>query len=417
MSSTMKVSAARIGLAAAMLGAIAIAASLSACDNAYPIYGSIQLEKPGATVGPFYMTSVGKVVALGGKYFAQRANIATSADGSSWNLVSIGSLGNGYYCTGLAATSTGLPATSTLYAVVDTQGLYASKDGTTWTLVPGMADPTTNQTASPMIDNVFVANNVVFVEYHNEGGTTGTTTAGSTDDTYNLSASFDGTTFSPVTFSSGGAAISKMPFAGAAYADGSYWIIAKDGLYSSAAFSSASPNAAFAQVTEPGAPPSGAPIDSIIATSTASTLYLGTDAGAVYKRMTGGSWSNVGSLTYAVTALAEVPISPTATVIIAGFGANSSTIASLSISYGYIQLDPTSLGVTSGGSSAIVPNSTNYDTTLSGKPINSFLYDATNKKLFATTASAGLSGASGLWTTSCDPTTFAWSSNGWSPTN
>ena len=419
MRSSVKISASRAGLAAAVLGALAIA-SLSSCDNSYPIYGSIQQEKPGATAGPFYMASVGRALAFNGDYFVHRANVAASADGSSWNLVSVGSVGTGYFCTGLAATSTAL------YAVINSQvpdkglGLYSSANGSTWTLA--LADPTSNQTSSPMIDNVFVANNAVFVELHNENGTTGTSTAGSTDDTYTLSASFDGSTFSPVVFGNGGASSSTMPFLGAAYADGAYWIIAKDGLYASAAFSSTSPSGSFSQVTESGAPPTGAAIDCIMAsTSTPSTLYLGTQAGAVYKRTTGGSgigsgqWSNVGSLTYAVTALAEVPVSPTATAILAGLGANSSTTASLSISYGYIQLDPASLGVTSGGASAIVPNSTNYDTTLSGKPVTSFFYDPVGKMLFASTDSANLAGASGLWTTTWNGS--SWSSNGWSPVN
>lgn len=406
MRSIMKKATTGAGLVAAILGSIALAASLSACDNNYPIYGSIQLEKPGSTQGPFYKTTVGKVVLFKSAYYAQRATLISSTDGTTWGgsshtPIAITGLGTSYFCTGLAATSTAL------WAVIDGVGLYSSGDGTNWTQV--IADPTTSQTSSPMIDNVFTANDMVFVEYHNENNTT----TSSADDIYTLKASSDGTTFNPVTFASGGAQNSTMPFAGVAYADGSYWIIAKDGLYSAVSASGSFAQVVATSTTEIGAPPTGAAIDSILAWDS-TTLYAGTDAGVVYKRTTGGNWTNGSSLTYAVTALGKAPVSSTVSstgwVLLAGYGAN----ATITGGSGYAQVDPTTLATTSGDSSAVASNATNYDTTLSGKPVEAFLYDATGQRLFAATASAGISGASGLWTTTWDGTS-TWS--GWSPIN
>lgn len=392
MRSIMKKATTGAGLAAAILGTLALAASLSACNNNYPIYGSIQLEQPGSTNGPFYKTTVGMVLAFNGKYYAQRATIASSSDGTNWSMVSMGNLGSNYFCTGLAATTT------ELWAVVDGVGLYKSGDGATWTQV--LPDPTSNQTGSPMIDNVFTANNVVFIEYHNENGTTTTTL----DDTWKLTIP-NGVNPTTLTVPSGSNSNSASIRA-IAYADGSYWAATDIGLYAS--------TTADAVFTLDNSGPTGK-IDSLLAVGT--TLYVGTDAGAVYKRTTGGTWSNVSSLTYAVTALAEVPVPtsvyPGGFALLAGYGANSSTVSSTSVGYGYVQLDPVSLTVISGGSSAVASNATNYDTTLSGKPIEAFLYTGT--RLFAATASAGISGASGLWLTTWDGSTSTW--GGWSPIN
>ena len=389
MRSIMKKATTGAGLVAAALGALALAASLSACNNEYPIYGSIQQEQPGSTLGPFYRTTVGKVLAFGGKYYAQRATIASSSDGSTWSTDSIADLGTGYSCTGLAQTSTAL------WAVIDGKGLYTSGDGTNWT--PAITDPASNQTSSAMIDNVFIANDVVFVEAHNENGTT----TDSTDDSYSL-ATVSGSTSTPITLTG---LAGTTPITGVAWDGTDYWVITTAGIY-------------FSSNTTTFAVDASAPtgkLDSILASAaTPGTIYVGTDSGYVYMH-TGSSWTASAAQTYSISALVEVHTS-SATFLLVGLGANSSTVSSTSVAYGYVQLDPATLTTTttSGESSAVVSNATNYDTTLSGKPVMSFLYDSTAQKLFAATASSGITGASGLWITTLTGTS-TWS--GWSPIN
>ncbi len=386
---------ARIGRVAFSLAAAAlIAGAFGACNNDYGIYASIQQETPGSTSGPFYKTSVAKVLkfAVDSKFYAQRSTLASSADGTTnWTTVSIGSFGTNYACIGFGATTTAL------WAVIDGAGLYTSTNGSTWT--QAIADPTSNQTNSPMIDNLFVAGNTVFIEYHNELGTTST----STDDTYSL-ATVSGTTPTAVTLSG---ISTNTSITGIAYDGTNYWITTTSGVYS--AGSSAGPFALDSSA------PSGK-LDSIAASGSAGTIYVGSDAGYAYKH-TGSGWTASPALTYAVTALTEVPVATSVSsggfVLLAGLGANSSTLSSSSINYGYVQIDPANFTATpvGGESSAIVNgNSTNYDITLLYKPVNDFYFDGASGRLFAGTASANISGATGLFTATVSGTTWS----GWS---
>lgn len=354
---------------------------LAACDNSLPVYASIQEEQPGAKEGLFYRASVGGVLKFGGKYYAQRSTLAVSSSGTegTWSTVSITDLGTDYACTGLAADGTAL------YAAINGKGLYKSTDGSSWSL----------DRSDTAIDQVFAANGQILYVDHSEGGTS----ASSADDTWTIKWYGAGTdtVLGPRATSPYSASVK-----GIAYANGLYWAATDIGLYSAG-----SAGAVF--VADSSGGPTGK-LDSILASpSVATRFYVGTDAGVVWA-YNAGTWTSSSSLTYAVTALCEVPTA-SGTRLLAGLGANTTTGTS-SVSYGYSILDPAALGSTTTDSGTIASSSTNYSTTLYQKPINAFCYDGTVSpaRLFAATASAGITGATGLFTATWDGS--AWS--GWS---
>lgn len=361
----------RASLAGAV-AALALASALSSCNNDYGIYASIQQETARNNSGPFLRVSVGDITSAGSTYFARAATIQKSTDTTTWAEVSIGALGTNYFCSSMASDG------ATLYAAINGQGLYSTTDGSTVT--PVLADS--------LIESVSVANGKVFIVDHNENGTT-TTTA---DDIWTLKT-VSGSTATAVAltgFAASGTSIGKVVWDGT-----DYWVITGAGIY----FSTAA-GGPFTQDSSTGAP-TGI-LDSIAASpSTTGRIYVGSDASTAYMR-DGGSWKTFSaSMTGAVTALVEVPV-PTSVssggyVLLAGLGATSAGTSSSTS--GYYQLYPSTPAVAGvfGDSSALVPNATNYDTSLSGKPVNNFYYQAGTGRLFAAVTASGTSNAYGLW--------------------
>jgi len=411
-------------LAAAAVLSAALLLSLASCQNNYGIYASIQQEEPGSTTGPFYETSVGKVIKFGSVYYAQRSTLDSSADGVNWNPspVKIAGFDTNYACLSMASNATalyviayGIDSSNNPYGL----GLYSTTDGSTWTPV------ITNDSA---MESIFEANGNIFIVDHTGPGATQASPTTTLNDAWSLHYLSGPQTLTavPVTNLPNGS-----PIVGVAYAYSYYWLIAaadqSGGVYggvyamASASLGSGSFTAAGSGSTA-GIPSIIDPLAIMTAAST-GVLYIGDYSGNVYRITTSGTaFTAISSAvsSYSIACFAEVPTSLSSNVILAGLGMSSWSLGNAGIDYGYVQLDPSSstLAPTSGDSSVTVPNNTNYDTTIYGKPVNylSWIPDGsgTSGKLYAGTASAGISAASGLWldpwNNSSNP---AWS--GWSP--
>jgi hypothetical protein len=361
----------------AVFAALLIGLLASSCNDNYGIFASIQQEKKGAVQGPFFRASVGEVFSFQNKIWARRATIMQSSDGTTgWISVGVAGL-TSYTCTSMAATST------TLYAVLANKGLYSTTDGTTWSLVAGSAP-----SGNAIIEAVFSANDTVFAVKHDDGGTPLTTA----DDVWSL--------LSGPTLASTNLSVTGSPIIGIVWDGTAYWAAAASGLYSASA---ASGTYAAQAITGLSA---GGILSSIAVGPISHNLYIGTAGSQVYARL-GGTWLSPSAVlvsatspTYcSVSALTEFSAG-SSTYIIAGLGGTATGasgyyelgVGSSALSTPILGSDAAAL-LSAGGTAG----TTNYDTTLYLKPINSFYYDANAKRLYASVAAAGITGASGLY--------------------
>jgi hypothetical protein len=366
-----------------LLGLVAASLLALACNNDYGIYASIQEEPAGASSGPFYRSSVFEITSFNLSLFARRSTIAKMT-GGSWSTLPVADLGKDYSCIGLANV-----ADTTLYAAIYGKGLYSSTDGSNWSRLVEDAS----------IDSIVAANGKLFLSDHNEMGTPTVTT----DDQWTLHA---------VTGGVKSAALAGLPLgsplAGLVHDGSVYWAIAGSTLYSAA--SEAGP---FTACVEAGAP-SGA-FSCISSSATAGVIYVGGATGTVFRRSGAASWisATASSSSYPVEAIREIP-GATASILLVGFGSTTAGGG------GYLEANPLDLVIlkdrhTSTTAVYATTPATNYDTTMSGRPVNDFTYiqAGTGGKLYASLATAGITGASGLYSVEFDGTASAWSSLGW----
>ncbi|MFZ4617139.1 MAG: hypothetical protein ACOYM2_13205 [Rectinemataceae bacterium] len=367
-----------------LLGLVTASLLALACNNDYGIYASIQEEPAGASSGPFYRTSVYEITSFSGSLFARRSTIAKMT-GGSWSTLPVADLGKAYSCIGLAKV-----ADTTLHAAIYGKGLYSSTDGSNWSRLIEDAS----------IDSIHSANGKLFISDHSEMGTPTVTT----DDVWTLHAVSGGVKSAPLAGLPPGS-----PLAGLVHDGTLYWAIAGSTLYSAA--SEAGP---FTACVEAGAP-SGA-LSCISSSATAGVIYVGAATGTVYRRDGATpSWisASASSSSFPVEAIREIP-GATASILLVGFGSTTAGGG------GYLEANPLTLGIlkdrhTSSTAIYATTPATNYDTTMSGRPVNDFTYvpaaTGTGGKLYASLVTAGITGASGLYAADFDGT--AWSSLGW----
>ncbi|MEI6388804.1 MAG: hypothetical protein WCQ50_19485 [Spirochaetota bacterium] len=368
-----------------LLGLVAASLLALACNNDYGIYASIQEEPAGASSGPFYRTSVFEVISFNSALFARRSTIAKQGADNSWSTVLIADLGTAYSCIGLVKVGG-----TTLYAAISGKGLYSSADGSTWE----------QSLADSSIDSIYAANGKLFLSDHDEKGTPAVTT----DDEWTLSVVSGGARSAAVT----GLPLNSPPL-GLVHDGSAYWAIAGSSVYSAA-----SESGPFTACTETGTP--SVALSSLLSSATPGVIYVGGAAGTIYRRAGAPSaWTpySATSSAFPITTIREVPGS-TASILLVGFGATTAGGG------GYLEANPDSLATikdrrTSTTDVYATTPATNYDTTMSGRPVNDFTYvpaaTGTGGKLYASLVTAGIAGASGLYAADFDGT--AWSSLGW----
>ncbi len=230
------------------------------------------------------------------------------------------------------------------------------------------------------------------------------------DDSWTLSTySGTGSSTSPIslTLANGTPALSVLW-------DGSaYWVLTPLGLYSAA-----SETATFA--LDAGPWDSATRLASIatgLGNAVPANLYVGTTDGRVFTRMA-GSWiatAITASSSYAVTALAELPVGTSVNRLIAGFGGKTTGAA------GYVEIDlaatPPTVNAGNGSEAKLSSMATSYDTNLADKPVNGlFLIGySTNSSdaTFYAAVAGGLTGSSGLYLSSYTYSGASGAWNGW----
>ncbi len=351
-----------LGLAAVLLSALA---ATTACDNSYGCLANAQEQIAQEGTSTFKAAMVAKVARLGDSYYAATSKLyGRAVSGGSWSVVSVA--GSASYT--LLSMASGA---STLYVSIldasDANKVYSTTDGSAWSELGTGSLPST-----AWIDSLFASNGTLFAQSHDKhASSTGS------DHAYTL-LYWNGSSFA----AAGGLASLAVPLVGVEWDGASYWYASTAKLYSG----TAAPDGAATDVTSSSTTGLGAftysSITSLRYSAIDAALYAGTYTGYIAKVAGTGAPNRQSLGSSPVYALECV-----GSKIFAGLGTTTSVSTG-----GYFEGVFGSLASGDGGSYG-----SQYSTTVYGKAVVGFYWDATASRLFACLAPGSSSSSYGLY--------------------
>jgi hypothetical protein len=342
-------------------------ALLAACDNSFGVFKEILSEKEQLGTDQFKNALVKAIAEDTTHYYALMSKVfyRTTA-GSSWSVLPIGSSGDiDYFCSGFASDGAG-----TLYfAITDTslnelKGVWKTSDsGTSWTSIDASALSAASG-GTRIFDALYAAQGSVFALAHTKA-----------DNQYTLYASDGSTAFSTTTNIQSIA----VPVLGVVHDGTDFWAMTSEKLYKGSTATN------LAEDVSAGTPSGNETLRGLLVNSS-QDLIISTNDGQLYTY--DGIWNAAKTVETDVQlgAMTIVPIDPAD-----GSSALLSIIAKHNASYGYFEWNAaTDTKVQGSASEAVFSQpSSNYTTTIYGKPILSLHYSSVNRTIFAGLAAQG----------------------------